>query len=335
MTANAMAKVDGSTRAAILLMTIGERLAAEVLRHLNPKEVQKIGLAMAGLQGVSRQEVATTLEEFLKQVLSRTPLGIGTEDYLRKTLNGALGKDKAQNLIGRIMAGERLSGLEALRWMDPPAIARLVRNEHPQIVAIVLAHLDPDQSAEVLSLFPESQRADLVMRVANLESVPPSALTELDAILDQKVTDNQSIQSSRIGGLTTAVNLLNLLDRSMGTEIMDSIKEQDPDLAVALDEALFTFEDLADTSDRGIQTLLKEISNNVLVTALKGSDDAIKEKIFKNMSKRAALLLRDDLEGTGPVRLSEVEHAQKEIIAIARKLAEAGELALGKGDDYV
>ncbi|MGA7978754.1 MAG: flagellar motor switch protein FliG [Chromatiaceae bacterium] len=335
MTANAMAKVDGSTRAAILLMTIGERLAAEVLRHLNPKEVQKIGLAMAGLQGVSRQEVATTLEEFLKQVLSRTPLGIGTEDYLRKTLTGALGKDKAQNLIGRIMAGERLSGLEALRWMDPPAIARLVRNEHPQIVAIVLAHLDPDQSAEVLSLFPESQRADLVMRVANLESVPPSALTELDAILDQKVTDNPSIQSSRIGGLTTAVNLLNLLDRSMGTEIMDSIKEQDPDLAVALDEALFTFEDLADTSDRGIQTLLKEISNNVLVTALKGSDDAIKEKIFKNMSKRAALLLRDDLEGTGPVRLSEVEHAQKEIIAIARKLAEAGELALGKGDDYV
>jgi flagellar motor switch protein FliG len=335
MTANAMAKVDGSTRAAILLMTIGERLAAEVLRYLNPKEVQKIGLAMAGLQGVSRQEVTTTLEEFLKQVLSRTPLGIGTEEYLRKTLSGALGKDKAQNLIGRIMAGERLSGLEALRWMDPPAIARLVRNEHPQIVAIVLAHLDPDQSAEVLSLFPESQRADLVMRVANLESVPPSALTELDAILDQKVTDNPSIQSSRIGGLPTAVNLLNLLDRSMGTEIMDSIKEQDPDLAVALDEALFTFEDLADTSDRGIQTLLKEISNTVLVTALKGSDDAIKEKIFKNMSKRAALLLRDDLEGTGPVRLSEVENAQKEIIAIARKLAEAGELALGQGDDYV
>jgi flagellar motor switch protein FliG len=335
VTAGAAAKVDGGTRAAILLMTIGERLAAEVLRYLDPKEVQKIGLAMAGLKGVSRQDVTKTLDEFLTQSSSRTPLGIGTEDYLRKTLAGALGKDKAQNLINRILAGEQLSGLEALRWMDPPAIARLIRNEHPQIVAIVLAHLDADQAAEVLSLFPDSRRADLVMRVANLESVAPSALSELDAILDQKVSNNPALQSSRIGGLTTAINLLNLVDRSMNTEIMDTIKERDPDLGVALDEAMFTFDDLAETSDRGIQTLLKEITNNVLVTALKGSDEAIREKIFKNMSKRAALLLRDDLEGTGPVRLSEVEHAQKEIITIARKLAEAGELSLGKGDDYV
>jgi flagellar motor switch protein FliG len=335
MTADAVAKVDGSTRAAILLMTIGERLAAEVLRYLNPKEVQKIGLAMAGLKGVSRQDVTATLDEFLKQVLSRTPLGIGTEEYLQKALSGALGKDKAQNLINRIMAGEQMSGLEALRWMDGPAIARLIRNEHPQIVAIVLAHLDSDQAAQVLSLFPESQRADLVMRVANLESVPPSALNELDAILDQKVTDNPGVQSSRIGGVTTAVDLLNLLDRSMGTEILDAIKQEDPDLGAALDEALFTFDDLAHASSRDIQSLLKEITNDVLITALKGSDDAIKEQIFKNMSKRAALLLRDDLEGTGPVRLSEVERAQKEIVMVARKMAEAGEFALGQGDDYV
>jgi flagellar motor switch protein FliG len=335
MTEGAAEQMDGATRAAILLMTLGERLAAEVLRYLNPKEVQKIGLVMATLKGVSRQEVTATLDEFLKQAVSRTPLGIGTEEYLRKTLSGALGKDKAQTLINRIMAGEQLGGLEALRWMDAPAIARVIRNEHPQIVAIVLAHLDADQAAEVLSLFPEPQQADLVMRVANLESVAPSALTELDAILDQKVSNSPTVQSSRIGGLTTAVNLLNLVDRSMNTQIMDSIKEQDPDLGTALDEAMFTFDDLAETSDRGIQTLLKEITNSVLVTALKGSDEAIREKIFRNMSKRAALLLRDDLEGTGPVRLSEVEQAQKEIITVARKLAEAGELTLGKGDNYV
>jgi len=335
MTGNAVAKVDGSTRAAILLMTVGERLAAEVLRYLNPKELQQIGLAMAGLKGVSRQDVAATLEEFLKQVLSRTPLGIGTEEYLQKTLSGALGKEKARNLINRIMAGERMSGLEAVRWMDAPAIARLIRNEHPQIVAIVLAHLESDQAAQVLSLFPESRRADLVMRVAKLESVAPSALSELDAILDQKVTDNPAFQSSEIGGVTTAVGLLNLLDRSIGTEILDAIKEEDADLGVALDEALFTFDDLAAASDRDIQSLLKEIANDVLMTALKGSDDAVKEKIFRNMSKRAAMLLRDDLEGTGPVRLSEVERAQKEIVMVARKMADTGEFALGKGDDYV
>jgi len=335
MTSDLRVNVDGSARAAVLLMTLGDRLAGEILKYLDPQEVQKIGLAMANIKTVSRQDVTATLDDFLAQLPNRTSFGIGNEDYLRKTFSEALGKDKADSLINRIMAGEKTSGMEALKWMDPPAIALLIRNEHPQIVAIVLAHLSAEKAAEVLLLFPHAQRSDLITRIATLDSVAPTALSELDAILDQKFADNKNVQSSRIGGLTTAVDVLNLLEKSIGTEILDSIKEQDAVLGTVLDESLFTFDDLIDVSDRGIQQLLRELTKDVLVTALKGADDRIKEKIFRNMSKRAAAFLQDDLEGTAPIRLSEVERAQKEIVVVARKMAEAGELSLGKGDDYV
>lgn len=327
--------LSGTTRAAILLLTVGERLAAEVLKFLEPNEVQALGSAIARMKTVSRKDVVETLDSFLHDALERTALGIGTEEYLLNSLAEVVGTERARDLVNRILAGERLSGLDALRRMDPGVVARLLRNEHPQIAAIVLANLKPEHAAEVLALFPESQRPDLVTRIATMESLPPSAFTELDAIIDQKVSDTPNITSSRIGGLKTAVDMLNHLDQSTGVGILDSIREEDPDLGASLDEALFTFDDLVDISDRDIQMLLKEVPNDVMVKALRGGDERVKEKIFKNMSKRAAQLLRDDLEGAGPIRLADVEQAQKEVIGTARRMADSGEITLGAGEEYV
>jgi flagellar motor switch protein FliG len=334
MSDEAITASDGTTRAAILLLTIGERLAADVLKYLDPKEVQRLGMAISRMRSVSRKEVQATLCDFLAQAVDRMPLGIGTEEYLMKSLGSAVGKDRARELINQIMAG-RLGGMDAVRHMDAPAVTDLLRHEHPQIAAIVLANIDPDHAAEVLALLPEAQRPELITRVANLESLPPAALRELDAIIDQKVSDAPGIHSSRIGGVKAAVDMLNHLDRNLGEDILGTIREADPELGLSLDEALFAFEDLAEVADRDIQALLKEIPTDLLVKALKATEERVRGKIFKNMSKRASQLIRDDIEGAGPVRLADVEQAQKEIVRIARQLAERGDMNLGVGEEYV
>lgn len=334
MTTEVTALLGGTERSAILLLTVGERLAADVLKYLDPKEVQKLGMAVSRMKAVSRKDVSETLKEFLVQAGDRMPLGIGSEEYLLASLGGAVGKDRAKEYLGQIMAG-RLAGMDAVRHMGAGAVADLLRNEHPQIAAIVLANLKPDHAAEVLALLPEAQRPGLLTRIASLESLPPAALKELDAIIDQKVSDAPGIHSARIGGIKTAVDLLNHLDRSLGADILDRIRQEDPELGVSLDEALFAFEDLVEVADRDIQSLLKEIPGDLLVRALKVADERLREKVFRNMSKRAAQLIRDDIEGTGPVRLTEVEQAQKDIVRAARRLAEKGHITLGARDEYV
>jgi flagellar motor switch protein FliG len=327
-------ELDGRSRAAILLMALGEKPASEIIKHLTPKEVQLIGIAIANIKTVSRQEVTATLEDFLTHVIEQTPLGIGTEEYLRNALGMTLGKEKAQSLINRILSGQKLvSGIESLGWMDAEAIARVLRNEHPQIIAIVIAHLESEQAAEVLALMPDAKRADLIRRIATLGSVPPSALSELNAIIDEKVADNPNIPSEQIGGVGKAADILNRSKSSVGTEILDQIMRKDPNLGTALDEALFTFDDIAKMSDHTIQNLLREINSATLVTALKGAGEALKEKFLGNMSKRAGDLLRDDLEAKGPTRISEVEAAQGEIVAIARSMAETS--GLGGSDEFI
>lgn len=334
MTSESTVPLPGTERSAILLLTVGERLASDVLKYLDPKEVQKLGMAISRMKTVSRKDVSETLKEFLAQAGDRMPLGIGSEEYLLASLGNAVGKDRAKEFVGQIMAG-RLAGMDAVRHMSAGAVADLLRSEHPQIVAIVLANLKPDHAAEVLALLPEAQRPELLTRVASLESLPPTALKELDAIIDQKVSDAPGIHSSRIGGIKAAVDLLNHLDRALGADILDDIRQEDPDLGASLDEALFAFEDLIDVSERDIQSLLKEVPSDVLVKSLKAADEQLKEKIFRNMSKRAAQLIRDDIEGTGPVRLAEVEQAQKDVVRMARRLAEKGEITLGVRDEYV
>jgi len=327
----------GVERAAILLMALGEQAAASILQHMNPKEVQRVGSAMATLTNVSTSQVESVMSDFIQTVESQTALGIGSEEYIRKVMVSALGEDKAGNLMDRILTGATTKGLEALKWMDPKAVAEIIRLEHPQIIAIVLSYLDGDQSAQVLSMLPERMRSDLLMRIASLEGIHPSALKELDDILEKQFTGNNNVKSSTVGGTRTAANILNFIDAAQGNQIMDTIKESDADLGQKIEDLMFVFDNLVEVEDRGIQALLREVSSDSLILALKGADEAIKEKIFKNMSKRASEMLREDLEAKGPVRLSEVEAAQKEILAIARRMSESGEIVLGGqgGEEYV
>ncbi|MED5607230.1 flagellar motor switch protein FliG [Pseudomonas sp. JH-2] len=323
------AKLTKVDKAAILLLSLGETDAAQVLRHMGPKEVQRVGVAMAQMRNVHREQVEQVMSEFVEVVGDQTSLGVGADGYIRKMLTQALGEDKANNLIDRILLGGNTSGLDSLKWMEPRAVADVIRYEHPQIQAIVVAYLDPDQAAEVLSHFDHKVRLDIVLRVSSLNTVQPSALKELNLILEKQFAGNANATRTTMGGVKRAADIMNYLDSSMEGALMDAIRDVDEDLSGQIEDLMFVFDNLADVDDRGIQALLREVSSDVLVLALKGSDEGIREKIFRNMSKRAAELLRDDLEARGPVRVSEVEGAQKEILTIARRMAESGEIVLG------
>ncbi len=327
--AEGKSKLSGTDRAAVLLLTLGEESAAEVLKHMGPKEVQKVGSAMAGMTNVPREQVTHVLEHFSDTVQEQTALGVGAEDYIRTVMVEALGEDKAKGLMDRILLGSSSKGLEALKWMDARAVAELIRLEHPQIQAIVLSYLDNDHAAEVIKFFPERTRHDVLLRIATLDGIQPSALQELDEILERQFSGNQNVQSSSVGGVKSAADILNFVDSSIEGEIMEAIKDADAELGQQIHDLMFVFDNLIDVDDRGIQALLREVSSETLILALKGADDGMKEKVFSNMSKRAAEMMRDDLENKGPVRLSEVEGAQKEILAIARRMSESGEIALG------
>ena len=266
---------------------------------------------------------------FLEEVRTLTGLGVGADSYIRGMLEKALGQDKADSLVDRILMGGNTTGLDTLKWMDPRSVADLIRNEHPQIQAIVTAYLDGDQAAEVLANLSEKMRLDIIMRVAALDTVQPAALQELNDILEKQFSGNAGSQTKDIGGTKVAAEIMNNLDSSIEGELMDSIREVDEDLSTQIQDLMFVFDNLADVDDRGIQALLREVSSEVLILALKGADEELKEKIFGNMSKRAAELLRDDLEAKGPVKVSEVENAQKEILVIARRMADSGEISLG------
>ncbi|WP_052481382.1 flagellar motor switch protein FliG [Gilvimarinus agarilyticus] len=321
-----MSPVD---QAAVLLMSLGEQDAAEVLKHMGPKEVQRIGAAMATLTNVQQSDVQMVMQNFLEEARTLTGLGMGSDSYIRNMLITALGEDKASSLVDRILLGGNTTGLDTLKWMDPRSVADIIRNEHPQIQAIVIAYLDADQSAEILGYFTEKVRTDIMMRVASLDMVQPSALQELNDILEKQFSGKTGSQNKAMGGYKVAAEIMNHLDGSIETDLMDSIKEVDEDMGNQIQDLMFVFENLKDVDDRGIQMLLREVSSEVLIVALKGADGALQDKIFKNMSKRAAELLRDDLEVKGPVRISEVESAQKEILTIARRMADAGEIVLG------
>ena len=329
-------KLNGAERAAIFLMSMGEDDAASVMRHLGPKEVQSLGAAMTSLKNINREQVDTVLEDFVITVSEQTSLGIGNTDYIRSVLVKALGEDKASGIIDRILMGGNTRGLEQLKWLDPKTVAEMLRLEHPQIVAIVLAYLDSDHAAQVIGEMPERVRHDILMRVATLEGIQPAALQELDEIMERQFSGKQRLKSSSIGGMQAAANILNFLDTGIESPIMEQINEIDGELGGKIQDLMFVFADLADVDDRGIQQLLREVSTDVLVLALKGADEEVKDKILRNLSKRASEMLVDDLEAKGPVRVSEVETAQKEILSIAKRMADEGTIALGGGgDDYI
>ncbi|WP_207161438.1 flagellar motor switch protein FliG [Rhabdochromatium marinum] len=321
-------KMTGAEKAAVFLMSLGEGPATAVMEHLGPKEVQRIGGAMASLESVSRSQINQVLEQFSVVVQDQTSLGIGSDDYVRSVLTNALG-DKASGVIDRILLGRNSKGIEALKWLDARSIADMIRNEHPQIVAICMSHLDPDQAAETLLFLPDRMQSDIILRIATLDGVQPMALQELDNVLEHQLAGKSSAQSSLIGGEQAAANILNYMDGSKEAVVMEGVSQVDEDLAERIQELMFVFGNLIDIDDRGLQMLMREVSSEVLVVALKGADEDLKDKIFKNMSKRAGEMLREDLEAKGPVRLSEVEAAQKEILATARRMADEGEIVLG------
>ena len=331
------AKRTGTERAAIFLLSLGEQEATEVMKHMGAKDVQRIGAAMTQLQNVSRNDVSQVLSDFTLSVEGHTSLGVGVDEYLRKVLVGALGEDKARGVIDRILFGRSSKGLEALKWMDPRAVAELIRQEHPQIIAIVMAYLDSDQAAEVLALFPDPLRADVILRVATLDGIQPTALHELDEVIEKQFAGRSGgLKTSVLGGVKSAANILNFMDSSSEANVVALISKVDEALGSKIQDLMFVFDDLAEIDDRGMQEVLRAVPSDKLLLAIKGADEALKQKIFKNMSQRAAEMLKDDLEAKGPVRLSEVEAAQKEILAIVRKMSEAGTIQLGgKGEAFV
>ncbi|MEM5529046.1 flagellar motor switch protein FliG [Gammaproteobacteria bacterium AS21] len=322
-------------KAAILLISLGEDDAAEVLRHLGPKEVQQIGVAMSQLDNIAQTSVESVISEFIDLVSDQTGIGIHNDKYIRRMLNQALGDEKAKTLIDRILLNTNTSGLDTLRWMEPLQVAELIRYEHPQIQAVVVSYIDPDQAASVLSYFDDKVRLDIILRIASLDRIQPAALQELNDMLEQQFSGGSAQSSRNLGGIKQTSDIMNYIDSSLEEEVMGGIKEVDEELADKISDMMFVFENLIDIDDRGIQVMMREIQTDQLVIALKGADATMQDKIFRNMSKRAADLLRDELEAKGPVRMSDVEEAQKGILAIARKLADSGEIMLGGGDDMV
>ena len=327
--------MSGMERAALLMLGLGEKYAAEILKHMGPKEVQEIGLAMAGLDNITNSQMELVMKKFVDTIGDQTSLSVGSDEYIRGMLTSALGEDKASGVIDRILLGRNSKGLEQLKWMDPRSIAELIRLEHPQIIAIVLSFLEPDQAGGVIAEFPERVRSDVIMRVATLDGIQPAALQELDEILERQFSGANNVKSTGLGGVKKAADILNYVDGSVEASVIDLVTEADEDLAQEIQENMFVFENLIEVDDRGMQTLLREVSTDQLLLALRGAPQELQEKIFKNMSSRAAEMLKDDLEAAAPVKVADVEASQKEILAIARRLSDAGEIAIGGGDDFV
>jgi flagellar motor switch protein FliG len=323
--------ISGVEKTAILLLSLSEADAASILKHLEPKQVQKVGMAMAAMDDFGQEKVIGVHKLFLDEIQKFSSIGFNSAEFVRKALTAALGEDKAGNLIEQIIMGSGAKGLDSLKWMDARQVATIIQNEHPQIQTIVLSYLEPDQAAEIFSQFPENTRLDLMMRIANLEEVQPAALQELNDIMEKQFAGQGGAQAAKMGGLKAAANIMNYLDTGVESQIMETMRESDEEMAQQIQDMMFVFENLIDVDDRGIQALLRDVQQDVLMKALKGADDALKEKILGNMSKRAAELLRDDLEAMGPIRISEVEVAQKEILSIARRLSDSGEIMLGGG----
>jgi flagellar motor switch protein FliG len=327
----------GLENAAILLMSLGEEEAAEVFRHLEPKEVQRLGETIAKMKAIPREKVEGVLEKFTSIAAEQSILVPDTDEYVKSVLKKALGEDKANLLIDRILQGSDISGIESLKWMDPGSVAELLRNEHPQIVSAILVHLDHDQAGSVLKCFTERMRNEVLIRIATLDGIQPSALKDLNEVMSKVLAGGEKLRKASLGGVKTAAEIINLLGGSVETAVLDFIREADNELAQKIMDNMFTFDDLDKLDDKGIQALMKEVQSESLVVALKGATPELREKIFKNMSTRAAETLREDLESRGPVRLSEVEAEQKEMLKIVRRLADEGQIVLGGGseDEFV
>ncbi|KTD03515.1 flagellar motor switch protein FliG [Fluoribacter gormanii] len=329
--------MDGIERAAILLLSMGEKNAAEVLRHLEPRQVQKVGVAMSTLSNVTKAKMENVLVEFTHAIGEQTSLTVDTEHYLRTVLIEALGLEKATPFIDRILVSDKDSGLNRLKWLDGRLIADVIRNEHPQIIATILIHLDSEQAAEVVRYFSVDKRSEVLLRMCNIDTVKPEAISELGQVIEKQLSGQKVSKTASVGGIKSVADVINYFDGAMEEEVLNKIKDWDEELSEKIRDKMFVFENLVDMDDRSMQTLLRDVTPEQLKLALKGTTEPTKEKIFSNMSKRAADLLREDIELQGPVKVVDVERAQRDILGIAKSLAEDGKIALGSkgGDDMI
>jgi flagellar motor switch protein FliG len=325
---------EGVMKSAVLLLALGENEAAEVMKYLGPKEVQKLGAAMATMKSVGREQVDTAVTDFLTIADQNSDFGMDSDEYIRLVLTKALGEDKASGVLDRILQNRDSSGIESLKWMDAQTVAELILNEHPQIIATILVHLDADHASTVLGLFTERLRQDVMLRIATLDGVQPSALKELNDVLAKLLSGNESLKKQSMGGVKVAAEIMNYLNGDTEAALMEGLKSYDEDLAQKIMDTMFVFDDIIEIDDKGIQVMLREVQSETLIIALKGTTAEMREKIFKNMSSRAAEMMREDLESKGPVKLSEVEAQQKQMLQIVRRLADEGQIMLGgKGGD--
>ncbi len=330
-----LANMTSNQRAAVLMLLLGEQQAADIIRFLNPKEVQSLGAAMIEVADLSQEAVNAVLDDFVATIKKQTSLGLGTSDYVEKVFKRALGDDKAASILGRITPGRGSKGLEILNWMDARSIADMVQGEHPQVVAIILSVLEPGVAADVLNFLSPDSRAEVMQRVASLETVQPSAMEELEAIMKTQFSNNSSAKSSSFGGIKAAAQIMNLTKTVLEASVMGGIRALDPELMQKIQDNMFTFANLVSVDNKGIQIIMRNVEPDLMMIALKGASAEVKEKFFSNMSVRARGMFKDDMEAKGPMRLSDVEDAQKIIMRAARKLSDSGELVLGGGADYV
>ncbi len=324
---------QGLHDAAILLMSLGEAEAAEVFKHFSPKEVQKLGETIARMRTVSKDTMDTVVQRFTNEAAAQSLLVSDTNNYVRSVLKLALGEDKASLLIDRILQGGDVSGIESLKWMDPISVAELLRNEHPQIVAATLVHLDTDQAAAILMQLTDRQRSEVLLRIATLEGIQPSALKDLNEVLFQVLAGGDKVRKSSLGGVKAAAEIINLLGSNMDAVVLESIRSHDTDLAQKIMDKMFVFDDILKLDNKSIQLVLREVASETLVVALKGASQELRDKFLSNMSSRAAEGMREDLESRGPMRLSEVEAQQKEVLKTVRRLSEEGQIVIGGGGD--
>lgn len=323
-------------RAAVLMLLLGEKEAANIISYLNPKEVQPLGAAMVSVADLSQEAISAVLDEFIATIKKQTNLGLGVHDYVETVLQRALGKDKAASVLGRILPGSSSRGLDILRWMDARSIADMIRSEHPQVVAIILSVLEPDVAADVLNFLPAEARPEIISRVATLDTVPPSAMKELEQIMNKQFSSNSSTASASMGGIKAASKILNFTKTTPLAGIMSGVTTLDSSLAQKIQDNMFTFDNLVTCDNRSIQTIMRTVEPDLLMVGLKGADEGVRNKFFDNMSSRARSMFIDDMEAKGPMRLADVEEAQKQIMRTARKLSDTGDIVLaGGGDDFV
>jgi len=331
---DAIVELTGTQKSAILMMLLGEDEAAEILKNLSPREVQHLGGAMYSVQGVEQNTVNAVLDEFLAIIKQQTSLGLGAGNYIRNVLTKALGGDKAQSVLSRITPASSERPIEILDWMDARAISELILDEHPQIVALIISYLDYGLAADVLGLLPLELQPEVVRRIATLETVQPDAVRELERVMQQKFQANTTLRASQIGGVKAAAKIMNFTKTAMEQRIMKDIKKENKDLMQSIQDNMFVFDSLVISDERSLQTLLRAIDAELLVLALKGADEVLREKLFSCMSTRAAANIKDEMEALGPVRLTEVQEAQKQIISVARKMSDDGTIVLaGRGGD--